>query len=155
MEKTFSTLEVLNICGWYKQAREKESKPLNALPLKIQWNLKKNINAFSTTADDFIALQKEMEDKLRNKYAVDEYSEETTNENGDLVRKVKDEYLEKFQSEIDDMNQKLNEILEEKVTVSLVPINVDAMLEELGDKDIDLDVDDLEILANFSEDNID
>lgn len=152
MQKTFSTLEILNICGWYKQIREKEDKPLNDLPLKVQWDLKKNINAMGSIADDFLALQKENEDELKSHYVDDEHSFESVDEEGNPVRKIKDEYLADFQAAVTEMNKKLTDILEETNDIEIKPIDVDAVVESLGDNEAKLTVDDLEILSVFNED---
>lgn len=152
MKKVFTTLEVLNICAWYKQARENEKKPLNSLPLKVQWTLKKNITAMTPTADNFQNLQKEAEENLRAKYMGDDKSYPDKDEQGQDIRKIKDEYMTEFQGEVQEMNMKLNDILMEEIEIELSPISVDNVIDEIGDKDTALSVDDLEILETMKED---
>ena len=151
MKKVFTTLEVLNICAWYKQARENEKKPLNSLPLKVQWTLKKNITAMTPTADNFTNLQKEAEDDLRARYMGDDKSYADKDEQGQDIRKIKDEFMDEFQKEVMDMNTKLNDILSETVEIELAPINIDKLLDEIGDKETSLSVDDLEILEQMKD----
>lgn len=151
MIKKFNTLEVLNICTWYKQARENEKKPLNDLPLKAQWNLKKNIAALTPIAENFFSLQQESEEQLRSAYISDEKSYVDTDENGQEIRKVKDEYLDDFQKEVNDLNNKLNDILNEENEFDLAIIDVDKIIDEIGDKETELSVDDLEILSLMAE----
>jgi len=151
MKKVFTTLEVLNIGAWYKQARESEKKPLNSLPLKVQWTLKKNMTAFNPTIENFTNLQREAEEELRNHYMSDEKSYATQDADGQDIRKIKDEYLEEFQAEVTDMNNKLNDILNEEVEVEVAPINIDKLLDEIGDKETGLSVEDLEILETMKE----
>lgn len=152
MKKVLTTLEVLNICAWYKQARENEKKPLNSLPLKVQWTLKKNITAMTPTADNFTNLQKEAEDDLRARYMGDDKSYADKDEQGQDIRKIKDEWMDEFQKEVMDMNTKLNDILSETVEIELAPINIDKLLDEIGDKETSLSVEDLEILEQMKED---
>ena len=151
MKKVFTTLEVLNICAWYKQARENEKKPLNSLPLKVQWTLKKNITAMNTIAENFTNLQKEAEDDLRNRYMGDDKSYADKDEQGQDIRKIREEYMSSFQKEVNDMNMKLNDILMETVELELSPINVENIVNEIGDKETALSVEDLEILEQMKE----
>lgn len=152
MKKVFTTLEVLNICAWYKQARENEKKPLNSLPLKVQWTLKKNITAMTPTADNFTNLQKEAEENLRANYMGDDKSYPDKDDQGQDIRKIKEEYMEEFQNEVQEMNTKLNDILMEQIEIELSPINVDSIIDEIGNKDTALSVDDLEILEVMKDD---
>ena len=122
-------------------------KPLNDLPLKAQWNLKKNIAALTPTAENFFSLQQESEEQLRSAYISDEKSYVDKDENGQDIRKVKDEYLDDFQKEVADLNSKLNDILNEETEFDLAVIDVDKIIEEIGDKETELSVDDLEILS--------
>lgn len=150
MEKTYSTLDVLNICAWYKQARENEKKPLNDLPLKTQWTLKKNITAMNPIAENFSNLQKEAEENLRSRYMGDDKSYPDKDEQGQDIRKIKDEFMAEFQKEVNDMNIKLNDILEEKVNININPIYINDIIDEIGDKKTNLSVDDLEVLDLMS-----
>lgn len=151
MTKTFTTLEILNICAWYKQLRDKDTKPLNILPLKVQWTLKKNISALTPISDNFIEFQTSAEEGLKSKYIGDDKSFDDTDENGNQVRKVKDEFLPEFQNEVNELNQKIQEILDETNEIELTPINVDAFIDNLDPESTALTVDDLEVLASMGE----
>ncbi len=151
MKKALTTLEVLNIGAWYKQARESEKKPLNSLPLKVQWILKKNMTVLNPIIENFTNLQKEAEDELRNNYISDEKSFADKDADGNDIRKIKDEYMSEFQDEVADMNSKLNDILMEVTEIEFSPIDVDKILDEIGDKETPLTVEDLEILELMKE----
>lgn len=151
MKKALTTLEVLNIGAWYKQARENEKKPLNSLPLKVQWILKKNMTVLNPIIENFTNLQKEAEDELRNNYISDEKSFADKDADGNDIRKIKEEYMPDFQNEVADMNNKLNDILMEVTEVEFSPINVDQILDEIGDKETPLTVEDLEVLEMMKE----
>jgi len=142
---TLSTLEILNIVSWYKEKRQDEKKPLGALPLKIQWELKKNIDKISPIADSYMNFKQEIENKLQEEYATDEKS--MIDESDNTVRKIKDEYIAEYQKEIAEMTEKLNEILIEQNEIEMNSFDVEDILNNLED-DCGLTIDDLDIL-NF------
>jgi uncharacterized protein YrzB (UPF0473 family) len=73
-----------------------------------------------------------------------------TDEQGQDIRKIKDEFMAEFQKEVSDMNTKLNDILEEQVNININPIYINNIIDEIGDKKTSLSVDDLEVLDLMS-----
>ena len=70
-------------------------------------------------------------------------------------RQVKEEYMESFHKENEDLIAQLLQLSAEKVTVTMTPIDINkeiAQLEEKGDiADIDINMDDLDFLDFFTE----
>lgn len=153
MTKKFTTLDLLNVAAWYKQMREKEEKPLNDLPLKVQWNLKKIISSFSSMIENFTQLQQEAEAKIRNEFANDEKSYEDVSEEGEPIRKIKDEFLEDFQQKSMEFNSKLNEILMETNEISFEPISIEDLIDKLPE-DTKLGLEDMEMIGLFNSEPI-
>ena len=101
---TLKTFDALNILFWV----ESEDSFWNntKLPIKLQWDMKKNIDAFSeirNTYNDFYR-------KVQQKYSDDKYSEEVTTENGQVDRMVKEEFISEYNKELNDILSTDNEI---------------------------------------------
>ena len=68
---------------------------------------------------------------------------------------MKEEYMESFHKENEDLIAQLLQLSAEKVTVTMTPIDINkeiAQLEEKGDiADIDINMDDLDFLDFFTE----
>ena len=101
---TLKTFDALNILFWI----ESEDSFWNntKLPIKLQWDMKKNIDAFSeirNTYNDFYR-------KVQQKYSDDKYSEEVTTENGQVDRMVKEEFISEYNKELNDILSTDNEI---------------------------------------------
>lgn len=147
MTKTFTTLEIINICAWYKQSRENPDKPLSVLPLTVQWKLKNNVTKLQTLSDNFMNFRDEADNAIREEYISDEKSEESVDEQGQPIRKIKDEYLETYQAKVTELNEKLSEIIAEKQDVDIDTIDINAVVDEIVDNS-KLTIEDLEML-NF------
>ena len=147
MTKTFTTIDIVTICAWYKECREKEEKPLNDLPLKTQWLLKKNITALQPIAESFMTFRDENEKNVQAKYMDDEHSEESTDENDNPIRKIREKYQEDFSKDLNEINMKLSEIALEENSVDIEFLNIEALIDDLPEH-TSLTIDDLEIL-NF------
>ena len=137
---TINNLTAVNETAWYKDA----SSRLAILPVKIRWQLKKNMNALNKLANEFEEFKISLEEELRNKYVSDEYSYDA--ENGE--RKVKEEYLEEYRAAVTDINQKLYEVLSEEEEITLNIIDMDALMEALPD-DAPLNDSDFDMLSLF------
>ena len=137
---TINNLTAVNETAWYKDA----SSRLAILPVKIRWQLKKNMNALNKLANEFEEFKISLEEELRNKYVSDEYSYDA--ENGE--RKVKEEYLEEYRTAVTDINQKLYEVLSEEEEITLNVIDMDALMEALPD-DAPLNDSDFDMLSLF------
>ena len=152
MNKTLTTLDIIAITKWYQDIQNKDPKPLSELPIKVQWSIKKNMKKIEPISQNFFAFREEAENTLRQEYIGDDKSEETFDEGQQQnVRRVKAEYLEEYQSRVNELNQKLTEIVAETNEINFEIINLDAIVEESGDKFINLTIEDLDSLSFMSE----
>ena len=148
MLKTLTTLEAIATVKWYQDIQENENKPLTELPIKIQWIIKKNIKKLEPISQNFFSFREESEDIIRQEYATDEKSEETINEEtGETIRQVKSEFITEYQNRVNELNQKLTEIVLENNDIDLDTIDLETIIEENGDKFINLTVEDLDALS--------
>ena len=127
---TLKTFDALNLLYWI----ESEDSFWNntKLPIKLQWDMKKNIDAFSeirNTYNDFYR-------KVQQKYSDDKYSEEVTTENGQIDRMVKEEFISEY-------NKELNDILSTDNEVKIRQFNI----EDFGS--VDIDKKDMDMLSFF------
>lgn len=127
--KTIPMIAAVNEVAWYTQ--EKES--LSSLSVKARWNLKKNMKELDNIASQFHEFKNNLEEELRTKYTTDEMSDEAVLDDGNIGRKVKAEYLDDYQKDIDDMNAKIGELLYEDEEVNLYVINMDDEVERMAD----------------------
>jgi hypothetical protein len=98
-------------------------------------------------------MKEQLEAEVRNRYSTDEYSTEeivpvkdsSGNDVEQKVRKIKDEYLSEYRKAIDEVNQKLRELLVDKEKVDVAWTDLDSEVENLHN----LTLDDLDILSVF------
>lgn len=137
IEKTLLTIEALNLLGWAQQ--ENGFITTVKLPMKLMWNLQDDLKALIEIKEKFNEFNK----KIEEKYGDDEHSfdAEEIDENGQTqkMRRVKDEYLQEF-------NKERNEIFtqENKIKVKVFDI------EDFGD--IEVSVQDMGMLSFFIDD---
>lgn len=134
MTKNIKTYEALNILGWIES--ENGVFINTKLPIKVQWGMKKNID----TLLDIRKTYSDFYEKIQQKYADDEYSSDVE-ENGEIKRIVKEEYLEDF-------NKELMDIVNTETEGKIVQFNID----EFGD--IEIDAKDMSVLSFFIIDEI-
>lgn len=165
MKKNMYLIEAVNVVYWYNQLGEDR---LNELDFKIRWALKKAINKMLPDVKDFESMRDEEMKTLQAKWFDEEHSEEymesVKDENGNEVkdedgnvqtqqmRKVKDEYVEDYQKDINALNSKLNEILAEKNTYEYNSADVDTFVSNIGDPKY-LKFEDCEMLDAILTDN--
>ena len=153
MTKELLVMECININGWYNQIRADKNK-LNGLSVKTLWVLRKNMKKISEITDYFNEFKDNLENELKDEFFNDEKSEEAIvkDENGQDVhaQKVKDEYLQEYQNKINELNNKLNELAMTKESLDLDPIDIDKEMDRL-DTDCNLNMDDLDILSVFEQ----
>jgi len=76
------------------------------LPIKILWKIDGNFRKLEE-------IEKRIEEKritIQNDFATDEKSEEYTQEDGNVIRKVKDAYLNDFRNQLEELAQIDNEV---------------------------------------------
>lgn len=144
--KTIPMIAAVNEVAWYVQ----EKDTLSALSVKARWNLKKNMKELDNIASQFHEFKTNLEEELRAKYTTDEMSNETVLEDGNIGRKVKDEYLEDYQKDIEEMNAKVSELLYEDEEVNLYVIDMDDEVERMAD-DADLSDAAMDMLSLFED----
>ena len=153
MTKELLVMECININGWYNQIRADKNK-LNGLSVKTLWALRKNMKKISEITDYFNEFKDNLENELKDEFFNDEKSEEAIvkDENGQDVhaQKIKDEYLQEYQNKINELNNKLNELAMTKESLDLDPIDIDKEMDRL-DTDCNLNMDDLDILSVFEQ----
>ena len=153
MTKELLVMECININGWYNKVRADKNK-LNGLSVSTLWALRKNMKKIAETVDSFNELKASLENELQEEFFNDEKSEEITvkGENGEdtPARKVKDEYFNDYQKNINELNGKLNELAMTKESYDFASINMDKEIERLN-VDCNLDMDDLDMLSIFEQ----
>ena len=144
--KTIPMIAAVNEVAWYVQ----EKDTLSVLSVKARWNLKKNMKELDNIASQFHEFKTNLEEELRAKYTTDEKSNETVLEDGNIGRKVKDEYLEDYQKDVEEMNAKVSELLYEDEEVNLYVIDMDEEVERMAD-DADLSDAAMDMLSLFED----
>lgn len=151
MTKELLVMECININGWYDQVRQDKNK-LNGLSVKTLWALRKNMKKIAEVADYFKEFKEGLEQEIKDDFFNSEKSEETVvkdNEGNETpAQKVKDEYLQDYQTRINEINGKLNELVLTKEEFDFTPIDIESEVERL-DTDCNLNMDDLDILSVF------
>lgn len=149
--KTIPMVAALNEVAWYEQNRS----DISALSATARLALKRNMNQLSDMSKNFYQLRDELREELRNKYSTDEMSIETEVEDADgnkvPGRHVKDEYLEEYQSEVAELQEKLNDMLADTEEVDLFIIDLDAELERIDQKDLDISDAAIDMLTLFED----
>lgn len=153
MTKELLVMECININGWYDQIRQ-DKKKLNGLSVKTLWALRKNMKKIAEVADYFKEFKEGLEQEIKDDFFNSEKSEETVvkdNEGNETpAQKVKDEYLQDYQARINEINGKLNELVLTKEEFDFTPIDIESEIERL-DTDCNLNMDDLDILSVFEQ----
>ena len=156
MTKEFLVLECININAWYNTIRS--NKKLNGLSVPTLWALKKNMSKINDVVTNFNEFKESLESELKESYFNDEKSETTTITNDDgttsQIQKVKDEYINEYQEEVNRLNGKLNDLAMTKETFDFSPIDMDKEIERIGES-CSLDMDDLDMLSAFEDDEKD
>ena len=150
--KTISVFVALNETAWYDQKHE-EVKNLSAT---ARLALKRNMKALSEMASDFRDLQRELEQELQDKFTTDEKSVETELEGPDgnmqPGRRIKEEFIEEHQKEVNEVNAKLDALALEEDEIELYVIDLDAEIARIDEKDLDITDEAIDMLSLFEGD---
>lgn len=154
INRTFNTLETVNLATWYANIRNNEATrtKFDGFPINVQWALKKNITKINTIAQEFLSFKEEKVEQLQKEYLT---SDETSNEieqDGQIVRAVKPEYIEEFKEKANKLDEELRKLLEETHDIELGVINLNNVVEDL-DGNISVTMDDLDMLSFMDEDD--
>lgn len=163
--KTFKVYEIVALVNWYEGFYESK---LRELPIKTQWLLDKNIKAMVADAKDFMTFREGIMKNIQEKYFTDEKAEdfetEQKDENGNIVKdengkvvmqkmkKVKDEFLEEYQKELEGINNELESVASEEKEYTVSLIDIDGLIEGLPD-DSNINIDDLNMIAAFNKED--
>ena len=149
MKKEFYNIEVVNVVAAINQILSNSEKAKD-LPIKFRWALKKNISALSPTVKNFEEFRQELIDELQGEYFNEEKSHIDKDDNGNEVRKVNDEYMEEYGKKVNELNEKLQELLGEKNEYEISTVDMDDFVNSLP-SDTALEFDDIEILSFMEE----
>ena len=163
MTKKIFTAAIANVVAYFNQMPEEKMK---ALPTKMRWNIRRNLNKFIPIAKEFEDFRQEIIGDLQKDWfndekaedfaqpKVDEKGEPVLDENGDQVteqmKRIKEEYIEDYEKAVQDVNKKMNEILMEVNEVDILPIDLDDFVDKM-DEDSPIQYEDLDILSVFTE----
>ncbi len=162
MKKIFKTVEVLGIVSYFNTLNKEIA---NDIPLKTRWMLKKNLDKLIPAAQSFEEFRDEQIKDLQAKWFDEAHSFEVTrpkvDENGKAVMKngvqetetlkqVKAEFIDDYSREIDELNEKLEEIAKETNEYDISTINMDEFVNNLPDK-TKIDFDTITMLSFMDE----
>ena len=149
--KNITVLMALNEVAWYEQ----QKGDIYNLSATARLALKRNMKRLQEITVGFYELRDELDKELREKYTTDERSYETEVEAQDGTkqpgRKVKDEFMEEFQREQAEMQEKLTNLAEDTEDVELIVIDLDAGAERADEKDFEISDATLDMLSLFED----
>lgn len=159
MKKIFKNIEALNIVAYVNQMPKEKA---DELPLKFRWNLKKNMDKLRPIAEAYENFRNEQVQHLQTKWFDEEHSEEFMqaklddegkpivdadgNEVTEPMRKIKEEFMEEYTADVNELNVKLNEIAYEDNEVEISVVDFDAFVDALPEES-KIDFDDITMLS--------
>ena len=152
MKKELYNIEIINLLPAINKVLEDKEKTKD-MPIKFRWALKKNLHAFSSNAKSFDEFKQELVDELQSEYFNDEKSHEETMETDEGTqefRKINDEYMDEYKAKVEELNEKLRELLGEKNEYEIHTYNMDDFVANLPN-DTALEFDDIELFGFMGE----
>lgn len=164
-KKELYLLEMQNIVAFFNKEKDGHLKDL---PIKDQWKLLSAIKQIQPKVQEFEEFRNKLNDDLQKEYFGEESekSEETqipqTDENGENIldadgnvvmqdaRKVKDEYIDEFQTKVNSLNEELQKLLVEKTEFEFKGFNLDEIVENLPN-DSKITLDDINMISFLDE----
>lgn len=143
MTKQLMNLELYNLVEWYTNVRTNTTTKdkFNCLPFKVQYALKSNMKTIEKAIEPFKELRDEYVEPLRAEYFTEDRTDKKTvkgeDGNEQEVVQLKAEYIPEFQDKLKVVNEKLQEVLLEKVDVQVICYDFDTLVDELDDKEIE------------------
>lgn len=159
MNKTLQTVEVLNIVAFLEDIAR--TGKIDELSIKARWAIKKSSKELIEIDTKFKEFKEELESGLKNDYFMNDAKSESTkiiqkDENGQDVevdgRKVKSEYMDEYNQALEDINNKLREVLFDDNDVTINVFDIDSEIDRLGD-DTKFTFEDLEMLSIFDKED--
>lgn len=132
---------------WYNSKVEE----LKKLPLKTQWTIRKNMKVLEPISQEFMIFRQELEEKKTSEWFVEGNGkcEKKTDDEGNEMLQILDEYMDEFLKYNNDLNKQINEIAFEEVEVEIEEINLEDIVNYVDGKDIELNMDDIDMLSIF------
>lgn len=158
--KEIMVAEAVNEVAFYKKLRNDKSGALKSFSARALWAIQKNYKELEQIANNFEELKTSLNDDIRKTFFEDntkshEIVEEVDDGNGgkkkQTMRQVNDDYMNDYRSAVEDANNKLNELLTSKETVTFDAIDMDKEVENMPE-DSGLDLDTLDMLSMFVKD---
>ena len=164
MTKMFKTIEILNIVEYITNIMKEEQH--KALPTKVRWALKKNIDKLSPITKSYADFRQKLVRELQEEWFTDERSEEyienkvdadgkpVIGENGaqetETMKRIKKQYMEDYEKAVSELNRHLTDVVMEENKVDVATFDMDAFVDSLPD-DSPIDFDCLNILCFMDE----
>lgn len=158
VEKNLKLVEIINICEWYKNFKEKAK----VLPIRDQWNLLSNIKVIQSDVDNFFNFKNDMEESIRDDFfnsdksydtqqaMVDEKGNPILDADGNItmqnIRKIKDEYIKDYDDVCNKSNLEINHLLSQESTYCFRPIDMESLVDKLENIDT-IDINDLDMIS--------
>ena len=153
IKKEVYLIIAFNETAWYGKDDVKER--LAKLPLTYQYAIRKNMKPLNKMIDEFNTFKGEKEQALRDFWFDDEHATDTTtkDESGNEVpaKKIKDEYREKYEEAVKELNSQLEKLLSETDEVVFNSIDLDSLVESAPDNSITID--DVDMISLFSQED--
>lgn len=132
--------------NWYNNQEE-----LKNLPLKTQWAIRKNMKVLEPISKEFMNFRQELEEKKTNEWFVEGNGKckKITDDEGNEILQILDEYMDEFTAYNDSLNQQINEIAFEEVEVEVDGIDLDEIVNYIDENDLKLNMDDIDMLSIF------
>ena len=126
--KSISNLEIINQINWYEEQKDH----LNDLSIQARWNLKKNIKKIEERAKSFYDFRDSLVNELNNKYFQnDEKSQEIQLDEQNTTRQIKEEYQGQYNNDVQTINIKIDDILNETEQIEFDSIDLDKEIENM------------------------
>lgn len=141
MKKEFILLDIINIVN-YMDELPVEKK--NSIPIKAYYGIKRAIDKMRPIKEQFDGIRDERLEALKSLYFLDENTfecdipqvnnagEEMKDENGNVImtkgRKLKDEFIEKYQADVNKLSEELQKLLMEKTEVEYDYVDIGEMV---------------------------
>ena len=132
--------------NWYNNQDE-----LKNLPLKTQWAIRKNMKVLEPISKEFMNFRQELEEKKTNEWFIEGNGKckKITDDEGNEILQILDEYMDEFTAYNDNLNQQINEIAFEEVEIEVDGIDLDEIVNYIDENDLKLNMDDIDMLSIF------
>lgn len=137
--RELSISQVYNIVSFYveelKAQEDGKDSILSHFSNLLNWKLKRNIDILQDTAQSFESYRNKIRDDFIKEWA----TPEKTIQYGE-VTKIKDEYLDDYIKAQNDANNKISEILNDKVEFAINVLDIESEIENIINEVSDADV---------------